>query len=1635
MSIHRILLSLLLAVLAAPALLSQTPIEITDLKRTGEVDFGKEILPLLRKNCLACHSATEAKGELVLESPATMVKGGDTGPALVPGKSGESLLLTLASHQDDPSMPPENNEVAAKPMTPEELGLIKLWIDQGATGSAADGVNSPTRWRQLPPGPNPVYAVAVSPDGQFAACGRANQIFIYHVATGQLVTRLTDPKLQQEAGDEVPEIAHLDIVQSLRFSHQGDRLASGGFRTVKIWRYPRDVQKARFDSADGVTAVAVSPARQLAVIGSADHSIQVWDLASGEVTRTLAGHAGAITSLRISDDDRRLYSASTDHSIRIWNLDGGQLLGTILTPGPVSSLALVTEPAVEGQDEGNPVDEPGQFLVSGGGDNFIRSWRLVEEFNGVPGGLPEKPVVITVDPLSGLVAVGTESGHVQLRVGLDGEIVRSWQAHEGKIEHLLLVRAIPEQGAPADERKLVLVTTGKENTLRVWDASTGKLRMEIDGTLSAITRLGANANGTRLLSANVSGQITVWKMDDQPVVEPLPHALQEIGRVVVSPDQSRLAVIVRQSERAAVAVVEARTGMLLQTLLGHDGPIHDLAFSPDNSRIVTGSADGTVRIWQLSDAKFPETLRLMGHTGAVHSVAFRADGNQLVSGGADKSVRTWDLATGEELKSFAGHGAAVVGVCFAANNQPVSVSADKTLKQWNPANGQVVRSVPISAVPVSMAVTIDRSLVSVALDDNSIAIHQLSDGKFLQALVGHTGPVRTHAFHNDKTQLVSVAADSRSHVWRVADGRLMQILPAEDLSAAVFGTVAGQVLLVTTDRIITETLRFQSAAPDYNQPVVGLTVHPNGTQFQVAYADGVLRGFTVETGQQGFDVKHGAAVRAMALRPDGQMLATAGEDKVVRFWNAANGAALAPTQLEGFEGPVAAVQFSADSRSVIALDGSPNPRWVVASATDGVVEEVIREIPMELHSPIVIGDQGSLSVAGVVGPTIRYWNVLNHRRIAGHTMPVSSLEQLAEMAFVSGSLDGTVRHWNLGADNPVVRSMNHGAPVVTLAVRSDGQRIASGSENNTVRLWNVTNGAQVAEMKGDLRAKGRVAKLTDQKNSTTTRLEASRAALKAAQDALPAIKTTETAAAKTLSDTNTDSQLKADELAKTTATKSAAEKLAIEAAAAAQKAGVAMEMTDQLALVAAAEAKVSSTLAARLKTAAAADPDNKDLATRATMAEQASAAATTKATQTEVARAAPTKLATDSAKAAEDTATKALATNKPFDDAAAALVASQGAQRTAKSSHDVAARDLAVAEQVVPDADKLVKELEAALVTFTEQLDVATNQSTAAEMPIRSLAFSPDGKQLASGGDFNVVHTWDGEDGKSIASYVGHEGPVQALAFLDDGELISGSVDKAALRWNLKPNWELERVIGSPTEAGLISDRVVTVDFSRDGTLLATGGGVPSRNGEVHVWKVADGSPILTLPDAHADGVTGVEISPDGTLVASASADKFVRVFDIATGQKRVQCEGHTNHVLGVSWRSNSRQLASSGADNTIRIWNADTGEQIRSIGGYNKQVSAVRFVGQTSTTVACSGDSIVRMNNSDNGGTVRNFGGSGDYMYAVDSSPNGQVVVAAGYDGVLRIWNGTNAQSLQVIEAPAPAEDEAEADAGEASK
>jgi WD40 repeat protein len=226
-------------------------ISISALARMEPVDFATEVLPILKANCLACHNPANAKAELSLEAPEDMLRGGTSGPVIVAGNRGKSRLLLVAARRAKPLMPPRNR-VGAKSLTPDELGLLRLWIDQGAKGSAPIRP-APIVFQPPPPSLRPILALALSPDSKYVACSRADQFFVYDLPGTRLVARLTDPALSG------PPRAHIDLVRSLAFSLQGDLLASGGFRTVKVWQRPRAHRKSTITLGAVASTAAMSP--------------------------------------------------------------------------------------------------------------------------------------------------------------------------------------------------------------------------------------------------------------------------------------------------------------------------------------------------------------------------------------------------------------------------------------------------------------------------------------------------------------------------------------------------------------------------------------------------------------------------------------------------------------------------------------------------------------------------------------------------------------------------------------------------------------------------------------------------------------------------------------------------------------------------------------------------------------------------------------------------------------------------------------------------------------------------------------------------------------------------------------------------------------------------------------------------------------------------------------------------------------------------------------------------------------------------------------------------------------------------------------------------------------------------------
>ena len=335
---------------------------------------------------------------------------------------------------------------------------------------------------------------------------------------------------------------------------------------------------------------------------------------------------------------------------------------------------------------------------------------------------------------------------------------------------------------------------------------------------------------------------------------------------------------------------------------------------------------------------------------------------------------------------------------------------------------------------------------------------------------------------------------------------------------------------------------------------------------------------------------------------------------------------------------------------------------------------------------------------------------------------------------------------------------------------------------------------------------------------------------------------------------------------------------------------------------------------------------------------------------------------------------------------------------------------------------------------------VIVNLPPALVRPVRAVAVSPDGKFVAASRG-NQVHVFAAKaeekakkdakadwvfvktlvdpslktpDGKTAKA--AHISLVESMAFSPDGKtLATGSFQELTL-------WDFEKGDPKARVAGF-ADRVCAVVYSADGKYFATGGGAPTEDGEVKIFT-ADGKPFAEVKGGHSDTVFGVAFSPDGKLLATSSADKFVKVFEVPAqvGQSPKLArafEGHTHHVMGVGWTPDGKKLASCGADNFVKVWDYEKGEKLRDMQGHQKQVTALYFVGKTPQFVTGSGDANVRMWNADNGGNIRTFPGANDFIYAVSASTEGDVIASGCEDGVVRVYNGKNGTLLKAALPP----------------
>ena len=311
-----------------------------------------------------------------------------------------------------------------------------------------------------------------------------------------------------------------------------------------------------------------------------------------------------------------------------------------------------------------------------------------------------------------------------------------------------------------------------------------------------------------------------------------------------------------------------------------------------------------------------------------------------------------------------------------------------------------------------------------------------------------------------------------------------------------------------------------------------------------------------------------------------------------------------------------------------------------------------------------------------------------------------------------------------------------------------------------------------------------------------------------------------------------------------------------------------------------------------------------------------------------------------------------------------------------------------------------------------DDLQAPRTAATAAEKPIRALAFSLNGQTLATSGDDTLIHTWSAESGEAIEIFKSAKTPLASLAFTPGGQLLSASQDHTVTVRDITPAWKFDRAIGSSDGKSPLADRVQSLAFSPDGRFLAIGGGEPSRGGEIKMWDTRSGNFARDLPNIHSDSVLALEFSPDGKFLASGTADKIARVTDLGTGKVTKSFEGHTHHVLGLSWSLDGRTLATSGADNVVKIWDFTTGDRKKNIEGYDKEVTSVHFAGATDQLVTSSGDNKVRIVSAD-GKEIRVLPEVVEFVQSAATTADGKLVVAGGQDSILSVWKAADGTAV----------------------
>lgn len=290
---------------------------------------------------------------------------------------------------------------------------------------------------------------------------------------------------------------------------------------------------------------------------------------------------------------------------------------------------------------------------------------------------------------------------------------------------------------------------------------------------------------------------------------------------------------------------------------------------------------------------------------------------------------------------------------------------------------------------------------------------------------------------------------------------------------------------------------------------------------------------------------------------------------------------------------------------------------------------------------------------------------------------------------------------------------------------------------------------------------------------------------------------------------------------------------------------------------------------------------------------------------------------------------------------------------------------------------------------------------------VKAIAFSPDGRSIASASVDKTLRLWDSGTGRERRILRGHAANVNSVAFSPDGNtIVSGSADRTLKLWDADSGRERQTLKGH-------TDNILGVAFSRDGRTVVSS----SEDKTIRLWDAVGGRELRTIRGNGASVSTGVAISPDGRTVVAGSGDRSVKVWDAASGQLLRTLKGHGETVLALAFSPDGSTIVSASWDKTLKLWDANSGRELRTLAGHTQYPTSVAFSPDSRSIVSASYDGAVKLWDVASGRELRSLAGHQADVWAVAFAPDGQTVASGGYDKRIKLWDVASGRSIRTLQ------------------